>query len=261
MLGLLSLGASGNTFKQLSTTLGTGNKKQRIATEFKNYIDLLNEAGDFSKFLLVNRLYVNATKENGCALNQQYNKLAVNKFMTDIETVNFEADPTEIQNEINSFVNQNTNGAIPKLLNEPLGSDSSLVVVNGIYFKGNWLHSFDEARTYRGHFTGSFATQSVDFMNTVTNRFKYGKIGDLDATALQLPYDQSNLAFLILLPNRKNLVDLTKKLEEYTDSDYLRIAQQMHKQNVNVTIPKFTIESSYELSKVLNNVCIVKRCI
>lgn len=247
---MVAQGAGGATYQQLYTVLGTGSNKQCTAVQFKNYYDSLDKAVGCATFSLANEIFV----QIGCKLNQQYKKTLVNQFKSGIEQLNF-ADTAKSAQTINTFVSDKTNGKITELI-EPdmLGADTRLVLVNAIYFKGDWLHKFDEQNTHQGQFTAASGSVPTNFMNVV-NRFKIGNIDGLDATALELPYANSNLSFVIFLPNSDQSVDgLSQNLEAYTASDYSQVAQKMFLREVDVTIPKFKNEFSINLNQILSNV-------
>lgn len=247
---MVAQGAGGKTYQQLYTALGTGNNKKCTAKQFKNYIDLLNEAIGSSQFSLANEIYV----QRGCKLNQQYKNTVVNQFKSGIEELDF-VDADESAQVINAFVAKETHDKISDLVTPDMFSANTRVfLVNAIYFKGDWLYPFDVENTYQGEFTTINTKAPVNFMNTM-KRFKYAVIDELDVTVLELPYANSNLSFVILLPNNDNTVDdLSQNLQTYTEADYLRIAQQMYEQEVNVTIPKFVNQFSINLNPILIDV-------
>lgn len=254
---MVAQGSGGKTYQQLYTVLGTGNNKQCTAMQFKNYYDSLDQAVGCATFSLANKIFV----QLGCKLNQQYKKTLVNQFMAGIQQLNF-ADAAKSAQIINGFVANGTNDKIQDLI-EPdmLSADTRLVLVNAIYFKGDWLHQFNEKNTYQGQFTIINGNAPVNFMNVV-DRFKIGQIDELDATALEMQYANSNLSFVVLLPTNEQTVDeLSQKLQTYTASDYLQIAQKMFMRKVNVTIPKFKNEFSINLNQVLVEVRIQIRCL
>ncbi|TMW42877.1 hypothetical protein DOY81_012043, partial [Sarcophaga bullata] len=81
------------------------------------------------------------------------------------------------------------------------------------------------------------------------DRFRYGEFEDLDATALELPYKDSDLSMLVILPNsRTGLVDLEEKLKNVTLKD---LSQRMYTTKVIVGMPKFKAEFDVELSEPL----------
>lgn len=86
-------------------------------------------------------------------------------------------------------------------------------------------------------------------------RFKYGVFQDLDATAVELPYKDSDISMMVILPNSKTgLPALESKLNTINLSE---LSQNMYSEEVNVEIPKFKIEFSIELNDPLKkvNIC------
>ena len=125
-------------------------------------------------------------------------------------------------------------------------------MVNAIYFKGDWADKFDAKMTSKAPFYVSTSkTVQVDMMNKHMGEVKYGAIGGLDCTTLELPYKGNELSMLILLPEKKDgLTSLEAKL---TSSEIQNIAQRMFPCEVEVSLPKFKLESIFSLSECLQN--------
>jgi serpin B len=127
-----------------------------------------------------------------------------------------------------------------------------MVLVNAIYFKGFWTYQFDPQATYTApFFLDDKSSVEVDFMR-VKNHFKYGFVEKLDATALELPYKDSDISMMIILPNKRNgLADVESKLHTV---DLSEISQTLRSQEVNVELPKFKIEFDIKLNEPLKKV-------
>lgn len=70
-----------------------------------------------------------------------------------------------------------------------------VVLVNAIYFKGNWASRFDPKKTVKGDFhLNEKNTVKVDFM-TQTGDFNVGFDSELDASVVVLPYKVTGLTF------------------------------------------------------------------
>jgi serpin B len=75
---------------------------------------------------------------------------------------------------------------------------------------------------------------------------------DLQSTAVELPYKDSDISMLIILPNKKTgLKELESKLKTLDLND---ISSKMYSTEVNVEIPKFKIEFEVELKEPLTKV-------
>ncbi len=76
-----------------------------------------------------------------------------NFYASNIKNVDF-TKPDEAIDTINQFVKEKTNGIIPTLFEEgTLDALSKLVLVNAIYFKGEWKFPFDAEKTKPMNFT------------------------------------------------------------------------------------------------------------
>ena len=74
-------------------------------------------------------------------------------YVSTIQNVDF-THPDEAIEIINQFVNNQTNGIIPTLFEQgTLDALSKLVLVNAIYFKGQWKFPFDVEKTKPMNFT------------------------------------------------------------------------------------------------------------
>nr|XP_027230245.1 glia-derived nexin-like [Penaeus vannamei] len=76
--------------------------------------------------------------------------------------------------DINAFINAETRGKIPKLIEPSFVKDAKMVLTNAVYFKGFWKYPFKPQRTHKDKFfvTPEESVQ-VDMM-TQTGRFKCG---------------------------------------------------------------------------------------
>lgn len=82
--------------------------------------------------------------------------------------------------------------------------------------------------------------------------YNYGVLSDLDAAAIELKYSESDLAFLIILPNTKvGLSELETKLKDY---DLTKVSDQLNQQKVKVAIPKFKVKFTVNLKNILISV-------
>lgn len=260
-LTLFSEGTECKTFEELRNGLDLGPNKQLTANLYAKYYKRLVRGAGTSKFSLANKIYV----QRGFSLNPNFNALA-EKFRSGVAKLNF-AQTERSARIINQFVEKETNNKIRDLISpQMLNAATRIVLVNAIYFKGNWLHPFKVKNTHKGVFhVSDTETAQVDFMNMQKN-FNYAKLDDLNAAALEMHYRKSKLSFVIVLPNESSqLEDLQSKLEKYDRKMWSDITESMHEEHVHVTIPKFKSEFSMNLKQVLKNVRIflllMKACI
>ncbi|MGH7962966.1 MAG: serpin family protein [Candidatus Binatia bacterium] len=173
---------------------------------------------------------------------------------------------------INRWVEEETRNRIQNLLAEgTVTRDTRLVLANAIYFKGRWADEFDKSKTQEADFTlGDGKTTKAELMTTRNLKAQYAELspdgtrndpvfakGDyqLDPNPdgfqmLELPYRGNALAMVVLLPKRHDgLPALEQRLTAETLTTWL---ETMRKQKVHVFLPKFTLETSYDLPETLS---------
>ncbi|NXT49011.1 SPB6 protein, partial [Pluvianellus socialis] len=111
------------------------------------YQSLLSEINDpNTKYILrtANRLYGEKTFEFLSSFIESSQKL----YHAGLEQTDFLHASEDSRKQINGWVEERTEGKIQNLLAEGIiDSMTRLVLVNAIYFKGNWEKQFDKAST------------------------------------------------------------------------------------------------------------------
>ncbi len=157
-------------------------------------------------------------------------------------------DPEAARLTINAWVEEKTHGKIVDLIRPGLLSPiTTLVLVNAIYFKGNWAHQFDPQRTAPAPFwkTSSDSVE-VPMMNQAAD-FRYGETAGCQI--LELPYVGENLAMTLLLPQEP---DGLAALEAVLTVETLeRWTKELWETRVEVHLPRFKVTGAFELKQAL----------
>ena len=128
--------------------------------------------------------------------------LALNKecYGAGLQAVDFLKATEEARLAINAWVEQKTKEKIKELIAQGmLTPDNRLVLVNAIYFKGNWEFAFKKEQTKNElfHLTGGKSTEA-SLMNQ-TGSFRYLE-EENRFQLLELPYVNRELSMLVFLP-------------------------------------------------------------
>lgn len=247
-LALLLQGTAGSTFEQLAHGLHLGNDKSVAANQFLKHRETLEKNAGAATLEIANRIYI----QEGRHLNKHFEEIAASKFKSGVEIVNF-AESEKCAENINHFVEERTSRKIKDLIKpDQLDADTRSVLVNAIYFKAPWESPFNPEYTNKRDFHNSETEKvSVDFMYK-DSVFKSANIDELDATALELKYQNSSMSFVIVLPYAQNgLSALESKLKNY---DLTKIGEMMESKRFEILIPKFKVEYEIKLNDVLKNV-------
>ncbi|XP_011186223.2 serine protease inhibitor 42Dd [Zeugodacus cucurbitae] len=246
-LALAYLGAEGQTAAELATSLQLpqAGDKRAVAQKFGRLFEKTKSATGTATFRLANRIYIDERFQ----VSPQYNAYAVDQMHANAESVRF-ADAAATAANINSWVEAETDNKIRDLIPaNGLDANTALVLVNALYFKAKWVNQFHNHTTTRRHFHESAARKvEVDMMKQ-TDDFLYGDFPELDATAVELAYLDTDVSMLVLLPKSVDgLADLEAKLKSV---DLTKLSTAMRTEEVILHLPKFKFEFELELKPVL----------
>ncbi|XP_076662578.1 serine protease inhibitor 88Ea isoform X2 [Halictus rubicundus] len=197
-LSLAYFGARGTTEQSLRKALHIPDDLSKIDVEryyaFETADGFASEASatdyDYSS---ANRLWISdKRKVRECMLNL---------FGDQLEKTDFHTNPTAVRNQINQWVSNKTKKHIQDLLpSGSITSDTDLVLVNAVYFKGLWQSQFNPTNSKKDLFYSSGSRNSmVTFMHQ-KGTFSHLVSELLGAHILELPYKGDRISMFVMLP-------------------------------------------------------------
>lgn len=180
-------------------------------------------------------------------MNKQFLDRAVQS--ADVVNVDFK-NSGEASRTIGRWAKSKTKGGL-KLTEINYAPSTKIALTSAIYFKGNWVYTFKAATP--GYFNTPNGQVTAPMMN-MKRKFRWGKIDEI-AEWVAIPYESSD-SLVIILPNIGQDVDSVMNSMSSRDLDsVLRdIDSESSKANVNITMPKFKIESKTSLIEPLKRV-------
>ena len=183
-----------------------------------------------------------------------------------MDEVNFAENAQDIMLTVNNWVKQQTHGLIQSILSTPPRADCRAIILNAIYFKGEWLQPFSKAVNREMYFynNGNESTAvNTTFMSKLEKYFRHKNltIAGQEAQALEMTYDKDDLSMVILLPRQLDgLKQMMSSSDFKTDLQTFigSINSQLERTEMNLFIPKFKIESDIALNDLLKSMGIVK---
>ncbi|XP_047199477.1 alpha-2-antiplasmin [Hippoglossus stenolepis] len=149
--------------------------------------------------------------------------------------------------EVNQWVENATNGHIPDFL-ESIPHDVVLMLINAVYFKGEWQTRFDPQVTSKGVFyLDGQNSVSVDMMKSAQYPLRLLDDPELEAQVASFPF-KGNTSFLIVLPlpGRENVSSVLPRLN--ISDLYRRLPQE---KTMQVNLPKVKLHYHHELQEAL----------
>ncbi|EPQ04834.1 Serpin B11 [Myotis brandtii] len=251
-LSMILLGARGNSAEQMEKCSQTG----RIHSEFGALFSQINQPDSNYTLSIANRLYGTQTMAfyQLSFLLQQYLSCSEKLYQARLQAVDFQKSTEETRQTINAWVASKTNGKITNLFGKgTIDSSSVMVLVNAIYFKGQWQNKFQERETIKTPFQLSEGKSVIVEMMYQVGRFKLAVIKEPQMQVLELPYVQDKLSMIILLPmGTVTLEQIEKRLNAKMFHKWTS-SSNMIERNVEVHLPRFKLEIKYELNSLLKS--------
>ena len=247
-LAMTYAGARGETEQQMAQALHFTLPQSRLHPAFNALDQTLASRGqgqDEDKFQLniANAIW----GQKGYSFLADFLDILAENYGAGLRLLDFASSPDDARRVINDWVSDQTEGKIEDLL--PPGSIKALtrlVLTNAIYFNAAWLHPFEEELTRDGTFYLLDGSQITVPMMEQTEFLGYAE-GE-GYQVVELPYKSGELSMVILLPQAERFAEFARGLDaERVDAIVKGISQE----NVHLTMPKFTYESSFSLKKAL----------
>lgn len=226
-------GAKGNTEKELAQALHLAMAKEKLDPAFRKLAHDLQASSDV-KLRIANGLALTSGE-----VREEFKTLL--HLTYDAELFNAgDVGP------INAWVKSKTEGKIPTILEE-LNPNSVAVILNAIYFKGNWLVQFDPTLTQEQPFKlGAGKEVSAPFM------YRKGRVKLMEMPGLQaveLSYKGDAFSMVVLLPEKiDGLPELEESLNAEDFKTWIAGLEKSGEQEVELYLPKFKVATEYNLT-------------
>lgn len=238
-LGMTENGAAGDTLLQMQDTLCGGMELGR----FNDNMRLMKDNADNAEGLtlnIANSVWVRDDGSGRITMKDSFSDKVRDFFGADVFARPFDNGTLD---EINGWVNENTNEMIPSILNSIHDYDV-MYLINAVAFEGKWLTPYwDGDIDENGEFTNAFGEkQTVTMLNSTEESY----IEDDKATGFLKCYKGGDYAFMAILPNEG--VSVEEYASEMTGESLRNLYDNRYRgyYHVETKIPEFTYD--YDLS-------------
>ncbi|XP_041514809.1 serpin I2 [Microtus oregoni] len=248
LLGMVQLGAKGKAQQQIRKTLRM--EESSTGEEFsvlKSFFTATSKKKQEFTFNLASALYL----QEGFTVKEAY--LHGNKefFQSAAKLVDF-LDAKACAETISTWVESKTDGKIKNMFSEnDFGPLTRLVLVNAIYFKGDWQQKFRKEDTEMTDFhKKDGSTVKVPMMKALL-RAKYGYFSESFVTCqvLELPFKSNEFSMVIILPAKGMNIEEVEK--QVTARHIQRWLFELQEKEVEVSLPRFKTEQKLDFKEVL----------
>lgn len=254
-LAMTYAGARGGTAAQMAQVMGFGANQPQFASLFGELQAQL-EAAQQTNALELNTANALWTQE-GFPFLPAFLETATNQYQASVNQADFVTGANAATQDINNWVAQQTRNKIQNILpSGAINSYTRLVLVNAIYFLGAWTQAFAVSNTLTQPFYPASNSQVEVPLMYQPNPAYDGGVGmafnymqGSNFQAIELPYASNQASMVILLPAQ---VEGWRQLEQQLSPAFLSsVLAQMHPQYLDLYLPRFAVESSFELTETL----------
>ncbi|XP_045797179.1 serpin-ZX-like [Trifolium pratense] len=255
VLSVMAAGSEGSTLDELISFLRF-DSIDHLNTFFSQLLSDMLSNIDATRLSFVNGMWA----DKSVSLSHSFKQLVTTHYKVSCASVNFRTKGDKVRHEVNSWVEEETNGLITKLIPpKAVGKLTRLIFANALHFKGEWKHKFDPAGYNKFHLLNGKIVYVIFMRSKKKKRF----ISTFDGfKVLRLSYKQGidkkrRFSMYIFLPDAEDgLPALIEKLA--SESGYLKDKLPRRKVRVsNFKIPKFKISFTLEASNVLQEVGVI----
>lgn len=247
-LALISYGADTETAQQIQKVLHLSQTGERFLQVFHKQLKGLGTLHkDGYQCNIANGLFPN--KETHFLKN--FDNIAKEFFLANLQSVDYKIVDQALKT-INGYVYEKTHGKISKILDKnDINNSTRFVIVNSIYFEGDWSHPFPLNKTKMSPF---YTKKENDFkVPTLSQVQFFPYYEDDELQCLSLPFSRKDsiqplLECVIVLPKKDSLVDVNSTLS-FTKLNKILDLRKMH--HVSVEIPKFCFSQRINLNTSL----------
>jgi serpin B len=236
-LAMVDQGAGGETLKQIDRVLGA--PAPMLASSHRALRKRL--AADASQEKSADAVWLQA----GVALEQPFSGTLAGDFGAPPRTVDFEADPAAAARTINAWAASATGNLIRDLMpRSALSRSTKLVLADAVYLKARWQYPFAHSMTHPQPFlTSTGRSVSTPFMSRMPVSLGYSASSSY--RAVELPYRNSNLSMLLVMPPAGALPRLESSL------NLAAIEGSLHPTLLALSMPRFDLLTHAQLGGVL----------
>jgi serine protease inhibitor len=149
-------------------------------------------------------------------------------------------------NRINSWASKETNGRISKVVDR-IGPPDLALLLNAVYFKGQWAHKFDPAQTQQRDFTLADSSAKQVPRMAQSGRFDYFETSQMQA--IRLSFGAGDLVMEVLLPAKSSSLGALEA--QLTPGHWSGWQTQYAPRPGTIELPRFELKSNYRLNEPL----------
>ncbi|KII73105.1 Antithrombin-III [Thelohanellus kitauei] len=249
-MAILSVGLREKTAKQLADFMGNDfqklhDEKNWKGSESADELTRLRKGIETSSTL-------SSVLFHGVPVHKSFEQISKDIFGLELDKIDF-TDPTKAMNKMNKFVEKATKGMLKDVFKQPMEQDTLMVLINVLYFYGEWEKKFSRDLTSKKPFETGQEEVMVDMMYEKED-YQIYLDDDNNVDYIFLSFKREGLYGVVVLPRPG--IQLKDILNNKSSYDLNRPFELSKERKARLELPKFNFMSELNLVQTFmdNNV-------
>jgi len=235
-------GADGQTRQEMLDALSlNGSELDAINAANAQLIKVIRTPAKSITLSVANSLWVDSRR---ATLRPDYVKQTQASY--DAEMTDLDFSNPSAATRINSWASKETHERISKVIDR-IDPAELAVLLNAVYFKGQWTHRFNTAQTQQREFTLADGSVKQVPRMAQSGRFDYFETPQMQA--IRLPFGEGELVMEVFLPAKSSSVAALEA--ELTPAHWTGWQAQYAPRSGSIELPRFELKSNYRLNNPL----------
>ena len=236
-LGMTENGAKGNTLSEMEQVVNGGLSVDEMNKVLAKISGKLTNA-DGVEWNVANSVWVRNTFGNP---NKDFLNKAVSYYHSEVWSAPFD---NGTKDDINGWVNNNTKGRIPVILDE-IDPNAVMFLVNALSFDGEWMVEYEDTGIHENRTFNNLDGSKSDVTILSSEENRYFELGD--GVGFVKNYKGGEFAFVGILPNEGVTPEDYLTALAASGKDFAKAVRESTSQEVYVNIPEFKTDYFREL--------------
>jgi serpin B len=242
-------GADGQTRQEMLAALSlSGSELGAINTANAQLIKVIRTPAKSITLSVADSLWVDSRR---AALRPDYVKQTQAWYDAEMTDVDFSSPSAATR--INSWASKETHARISKVIDRIDPADLALLL-NAVYFKGQWAHKFDQAQTQQRDFTLAGGSVKQVPRMAQSGRFDYFETPEMQA--IRLSFGEGDLVMEVFLPAKSSSLGALEA--QLTPAHWAAWQAQYAPRSGKIALPRFELKSNYRLNEPLQSLGITR---
>jgi serine protease inhibitor len=242
-------GAEGQTRQELLAALSlSGSELGAINTANAQLIKVIRTPAKSITLSVADSLWVDSHR---ATLRPEYVKQTQAWYDAEMTDLDFSNPSAAIR--INNWASKETHGRISKVIDRLDPADLALLL-NAVYFKGQWARKFDQAQTQQRDFT--LADGSVKQVPRMAQSGRFDYFETTEMQAIRLSFGEGDLVMEVLLPAKSSSLGALEA--ELTLEHWTGWQAQFAPHSGDIELPRFELKSNYRLNESLQTLGVTR---